>query len=240
MQRRAWHSARRARHNRASCAAPLALACLAAWPLAAQEGRVGVAAASLDAVDRRIAVVSPAGGPPGTVVTLETGGLPAVTPVRIGVGAVRFGFEEVAQVMTTMEGTISLTVEVPSWARRDLTHVFIVFDFYFAPIALSDPFHVTGPDGTILRRGRLTRDAAGCATLEGEEGVLYAVRGLGPEPPFEHEVAVEGRVTGSSGCGGRTLLDVVRIGWPEGGGAPPSGPERRARSAHRSRSGRLP
>ena len=52
--------------------------------------------------------------------------MPAITPVRIGLGATEVGFEEIGQAMTTDKGELSLTVTVPSWTQPDLTHVFIV------------------------------------------------------------------------------------------------------------------
>lgn len=54
----------------------------AAGDVAAQ--RIGVSESGYDSVKRMIEVVSPLSGPPGTVVTLRTANLPAVTPLRIG------------------------------------------------------------------------------------------------------------------------------------------------------------
>jgi hypothetical protein len=178
----------------------------AAGGIAAQ--RIGVSDSGFGLVKRRIETLSPLSGPPGTVVTLRTGGLPALTPLRIGVGAVRFGFEEVAQVMTDMQGGIDLTVEVPAWAERDRAHVFIVFDFYFVPIALSSPFHVTGPDGTVLRRGQVREDGD-CLTLLGDDGISYALGGELPTAVHGAPLTVEGTVRAATSCGD-TLIQVVR------------------------------
>ncbi|MEE8147947.1 MAG: hypothetical protein V3T24_10105, partial [Longimicrobiales bacterium] len=101
-------------------------------------------------MSRRIETLSPRSGRAGTLVTLRATGMPAITPVRIGLGATEVGFEEIGQALTTDRGELSSTVTVPSWTRPDLTHVFIVFDFYFNPIAVSDEFFVLAPDGTVV------------------------------------------------------------------------------------------
>ena len=170
--------------------------------------RIGISDSGLGSVHRRIETVSPLTGPPGTVVTLRTDNLPAVTPLRIGVGAVRFGFEEVAQVMTDLQGTIDLTVDVPAWAARDRAHVFIVFDFYFVPIALSSPFHVTGPDGTVLRRGQVREDGD-CLTLLGDDGISYTLVGEISTVARGTPVTVEGTVGPATSCA-ETAIQVVR------------------------------
>lgn len=170
--------------------------------------RIGISDSGLGSVHRRIETVSPLSGPPGTAVTLRTGNLPAVTPLRIGVGAVRFGFEEVAQVMTDLQGAIDLTVDVPAWAARDRAHVFIVFDFYFVPIALSSPFHVTGPDGTVSRRGRVHEDGD-CLTLLGDDGISYALAGDLSAAASGVPVTVEGTVGPATRCAA-TLIQVIR------------------------------
>ena len=163
--------------------------------------------------------MSPQSGPPGTVVTLRSTNMPAITPVRIGVGALRFGFEEVAQVMTTNRGVLSTTVEVPEWAQRDLIHRFIVFDFYFNPIALSDIFHVTDADGMVVRRGELTAGGVECPALRGDDGVLYTLTGDLAEFKAGDEVIVEGTLPEMSICMQGTTIQVARI--EQGGGSEP-------------------
>ena len=178
---------------------------------AAQERGHVVSESSLDSVARRIESMSPRSGPPGTVVTLRSTNMPAITPVRIGVGALRFGFEEVAQMMTSNRGVLSTTVEVPEWAQRDLIHRFIVFDFYFNPIALSDIFHVTDADGMVVRRGRLTAEGVECPALRGDDGVLYTLAGDLADFKAGDEVMVEGRIAETSMCMQGTTIQMVRI-----------------------------
>jgi len=178
---------------------------------AQERAHVSVSESSLDSVARRIESISPRSGPPGTVVTLHSTNMPVITPVRIGVGALRFGFEEVAQVMTSNRGVLSLTIEVPEWAQRDLIHRFIVFDFYFNPIALSDIFHVTDADGLVLRRGQLTAEGVECPALRGDDGLLYTLTGDLADAKTSDEMIVEGRLTETSVCMQGTTIQVVRI-----------------------------
>lgn len=169
--------------------------------------------AQLDSIMRRVEVMVPKSGAPGTTVTLRSGGMPALTPLRIGVGAVRFGFEEVGQVLTDQKGEFSLAVAVPSWARRDLTHRFIVFDFYFVPIALSDVFYVTGPDGTLVRAGEVVTGGR-CPVLRGEDGLLYALTGDLRGVETRKRLVVEGRLADGSACTQGIAIEVVRIAAP--------------------------
>ena len=120
-------------------------------------------------------VISPRSGGPGTGVTVSAIHLPAITPVQIGVGAIGTGFEVLHQLMTSPEGEITHTVEVPRWVTRDRSHVFIVFDIYFRPLSMSGPFHVTDRNGLFSRAGRITSRASGCTTLLGVDGEPYAL-----------------------------------------------------------------
>ena len=97
----------------------LALAITTGLTGAAQEPPPDVRAVDVDSVARRVKSVLPKSGAPGTEVTLRSDGLPAITPLRIGIGATHFGFEEIGQVMTDQTGALSLTVVVPTWARQD-------------------------------------------------------------------------------------------------------------------------
>ena len=156
----------------------------------------------LHAVSRRVDNVSPRSGRAGTVVTLKATGMPAITPVRIGLGATEVGFEEIGQALTTEKGELSLTVTIPSWTRPDLTHIFIVFDFYFVPIAVSDEFFVLAPDGTVVRQGRITNEVGDCSGLGllTDQGVLYTL--VGDLSGFEagDRVIVEGGIAESTPC----------------------------------------
>lgn len=169
--------------------------------------------APMHSISRRIQTVSPGSGRAGSFVTLKATGMPAITPVRIGLGATEVGFEEIAQVMTSETGELSLTVTVPSWTKPNLTHVFIVFDIYFVPIAVSDEFYVLAPDGTVVREGRITNPVGECSSpgLLTNQGMLYTL--VGDLAGFEagDRVIVEGGVAESTLCPQGATIEVLRI-----------------------------
>lgn len=190
----------------------LPLSLLGAGPSLAQERiRQAVPEARLDSIVRRVQSMEPRSGPPGTRVALRTGGMPALTPLRIGMGAVRFGFEEIGQVLTNERGELSLEVMVPAWAKRDLTHRFIVFDFYFVPIALTDVFHVTDADGVLAREGVLLNARPSCAVLRADDGLTYGLAGDVPALKAGSRVLVEGRIAASATCAQPTTITITRV-----------------------------
>ncbi|MEO2157805.1 MAG: DUF5818 domain-containing protein [bacterium] len=168
---------------------------------------------SFNNVSRRIDSFSPGTGRAGTTVTLTTGGMPAITPVRIGIGATQVGFEEIGQALTTETGELTVDVEVPGWADPSFAHVFIVFDFYFAPIALSSEFFVLGPDGNVSREGRIMNDVPECEVpaLLTDDGILYALTGNLAEFGVGDRVIVEGSISSSSLCARDAGIQVTQI-----------------------------
>lgn len=188
----------------------IAIAAIHGAPALAAQTR-GLTEGGLDSIARRVEFIDPHSGPPGTLVTIRSGGMPAVTPLRIGIGAVHFGFEEIGQVLTNEKGEFTLTVTVPNWARRDLVHRFIVFDFYFAPIALSDIFHVTDATGTIERVGELLNVGDRCPALRSDDGLSYSLAGDISGFAEHARVVVEGRITPSGECGRDTTVRITRI-----------------------------
>ncbi len=168
---------------------------------------------NLHAISRRIQTVTPRTGQAGTTVRLQAIGMPAITPVRIGIGATEVGFEEIGQALTTDRGELSLEVIVPDWTRPHLTHVFIVFDYYFVPIAVSDEFFVLAPDGTVERDGRITNSAGDCPepALLTDEGVLYALQGNLRGFAAGDRVQVEGGIAPATVCPQGATIEVFRI-----------------------------
>lgn len=164
-------------------------------------------------IERRIELIDPKSGPPGTVVRVNTEDMPVITPIRVGIGAARVGFEAFQELMTGDEGDFDVTVTVPDWASWERVHVFIVFDIYFRPIALSDAFHVTNEDGLVRRIGRVTHREDGCSILLDIDGVRYALVGdadVVPDIETDATVTLDARVVASeSVCGLRNVLDVV-------------------------------
>lgn len=166
----------------------------------------------LDPLHTRAPVFSPRSGAPGAAVTVESRNLPALTPVYLGMGATRSSFEVLSRLVTSERGEMSAVVEVPDWATADRTHYFVLVDVYFRPLAVSAAFHVTDPDGTLRRRGRIAGAADGCPTLReaGEDRELYALTGDVRGLAAGDEVLVEATLSESSGCAQATVLQVTR------------------------------
>ncbi len=177
----------------------------------AQEPPSHLRGVDLDSVARRVQSLSPESGTHGTEVILASGGLPAITPLRIGMGAMHFGFEEIGQVMTDRRGVFEITVAVPGWVTRDVTYHFIVFDFYFRPIALTGPFHVTDADGLLVRRGAIVNVGTACAELRGDDEVLYTLAGGADDYRVGDRIEVEGAIAESSLCTQGTTIEVVDV-----------------------------
>ena len=161
----------------------------------------------------RTPTFSPASGPSGTVITVETQDLPAVTPVYLGMGATRSSFEVLTQLVTDENGSMRVTVPVPPWATSDRTHFFVIVDVYFRPLAVSRGFYVTETDGTLARYG-IVVETGGCLTLreqDQQEQEVYVLSGEGIQDLRSgQEVLLEGTLAGPSDCPG-TPLRITRV-----------------------------
>ena len=105
------------------------------------------------------------------------------------------------------------TVDVPSWATRDQSHFFVLLDFYFRPLTLSEAFHVTDLDGMVRREGRITGEGVNCLSMreEGDDGELYTLVGATEGLKPGDSVVVEGALLESSDCVQGTTIGVVRV-----------------------------
>jgi hypothetical protein len=154
--------------------------------------------------------ISPRGAPVDGAVTLSMAGLPPLQAVRIGFGS--FGqYEVVGRAEADELGNISVNLRVPTWAQRDGVHFFFVSLGGQVARALSDPFHVTAPDGIARIAGTINSEPAmGCVGLVGPYDTLYTlagdVRGWSPG----QRVQVTGTVADSAPCGGEGLPISVR------------------------------
>jgi len=170
--------------------------------------------ATIDSL-RHIQSVEPRMGPPGTVVDVYTENLPPQAKIHVGVGAMRAGFEALAEGTQEIWGEVSATVTVPGYANWERPLVFIVFNGVFSPIGISDPFHVTDDNGMVQRTGRITDEGLGCVTLRDNDQYVYALNGdVGDLSPGD-EVVVEGTITLNGPCGDADAIEVVR--WTKGG-----------------------
>lgn len=189
--------------------AAVVAACIAA---AAQDAQCQRRYATVDSL-RHIQSVVPRSGPPGTEVEIYTENLPPQAKIHVGVGAMRAGFEALAEATQEIWGEVSATVRIPRYATWERPIVFIVFNGVFSPIGISDPFHVTNNMGLVRRTGRITDEGLACLTLRDADQYMYALAGalagLRDLKPGD-QVTVEGTVTESSPCGGADQIDVVR------------------------------
>jgi hypothetical protein len=145
--------------------------------------------------------------------------MPHITPVRVGMGATRIGFEALAELLTSTTGEFSVDVTVPEWARWDRNHRFILFDFYFNPIAASDAFFVTDAEGRLRREGRIEAIPTGerCTAVRDVDGELFALVGEAAAlARFRagDRVVVTGTLIEGSECGPDPTLRVVDMRPP--------------------------
>ncbi len=159
----------------------------------------------------RIRDMNPNSGPNGTRLTIGVDSLGPMNALRIGIGATGSGFEEVGQVLSDMDGRISLDLTVPQWPRPDRAYLVIVFDLYFRPLAFSDPFHVTGPNGIVERQGELTATGTSCVPFSDRDGFSYKLTGDTGDFRPGQEVIVEGTIADASVCRDPNTIQVTRI-----------------------------
>ena len=166
-----------------------------------------------DSFAYRTATFTPTSGPPGTVVAVHWQSLPALTPVRLGVGALHVGFESLKDILTDQSGEFTDTIVIPEWARSNRAHSLLVQDVYFRPLALSTNFLVTDPDGTLSREGSMIAGANGCAALVGEEGERYNLIGDVQGLEIGARVIARGTLAEPSACGeaGDVTLRITSI-----------------------------
>ena len=148
--------------------------------------------------ERRLAVF-PRGGPPGAEVTEQASRLLPLTRVAVGFGS----FQEhqvLGRKTTDAEGDFSVVLQVPAWARRDEVHYFVSYGDQ-SPHVISDPFHVTAPDGTARVTGTVTVEGMTCAVLSGPGEALYTLKGDTRSWPAGTRVLVIGTIGDPSACG---------------------------------------
>lgn len=160
---------------------------------------------------RHIQTVTPGSGPPGTVVSLSTLNLPLEARVHVGVGAMQKGFEALVEAEQGEWGEIAVRVTVPSEWTWDQPLVFIAFNAVFAPIGMSDPFHVTDQEGRIRRSGTISEVRDGCLMLEDEYEYTYALTGDAGDLAVGDEVTVSGVYLAQSPCYDGSTIGVAEV-----------------------------
>lgn len=160
---------------------------------------------------RMIQEVTPMHGPVGTEVTVFTENLPLQAKVHLGVGATRTGFEALHEAEQGMWGEVSGTIIIPETAPWDRAVLLVAFDAIFAPIGLSEPFHVTRADGMLRRTGAITGEGVECKAMRDTDGFLYTLIGDVESLAAGDSVVVDGTYVEASICQQGTTLQVVRV-----------------------------
>jgi hypothetical protein len=159
---------------------------------------------------RRVDSIIPQSGPVGTEVVLKAWSMPAITPLRVGFGST-LGFEAYDMVLSTDKGELTMRATVPAWATWDKTYRLIVFNVYFQPIALSDPFYVTNAEGLLMRRGVVSREKPECVTFTDTGGEVHSLTGEIAALKTGDVASIEGTFTGASKCATGAAIRVARI-----------------------------
>ncbi len=160
---------------------------------------------------RHIQSISPHSGPAGTLVSVSTLNLPYEARVHVGVGAMGQGFEALTEAEQGRLGEIAVRVQVPQNVSWDRPIVFVAFNAIFAPIGMSDPFHVTDEAGRVRRVGAVASRDDDCVLFRDRDGYEYELTGSveGLEPG--EEVRIEGVFFESGACSGAPVIGVSSI-----------------------------
>lgn len=187
-----------------AAAAPLAVMLLTAAGIAAQAHPSSVAPEEI----RHIQSISPQSGPPGTLVSVSTMNLPFEARVHVGVGAMGRGFEALAEAQQGHLGEIAVRVRVPQDTPDERPIVFIAFNAIFAPIGMSDPFHVTDEGGRVRRRGEVVSRDDGCVLFRDQDGYEYELTGDTAGLAVGEELRIEGVYFNSGPCSDGPTIGV--------------------------------
>lgn len=90
--------------------------------------------------------ISPLSGPPGTEIAVTASGLPADSPLEIGIGMVDSEYDVVQTGQSDVNGEFSTQVTVPDDAEPGQEWVIVVSAAEHTTEALSEPFLVTGEE----------------------------------------------------------------------------------------------
>lgn len=142
---------------------------------------------------------------------MYTENLPLQAKVHLGVGATRTGFEALFEAEQGMWGEISGTIRIPETAPWDRAVLLVAFDAIFAPIGLSEPFHVTRPDGILQRTGEVTDEGVECLAMRDTDGYLYTLIGATEGLEEGSPVVLQGRFVEVSTCNQGTTIEVVEV-----------------------------
>jgi hypothetical protein len=153
--------------------------------------------------------LSSRGGPPSTPVTVSMSGL--VMNARLTVGFGSFVENQIVRhAQADQDGAVSVTVPIPATARPGV-HYFFLAEEDGSSFAVSNPFLVTAPDGSVRLRGRVTTEGAQCTAIRSGGDELFTLLGEIGSPAPDSRVTVWGTIAQTSICQQGLTIAVTRI-----------------------------
>ncbi len=120
--------------------------------------------------------------------------------MAVGFGGIASPHEILGEALTDPEGALSLTDTIPSWVEPNRSYLFYLAFSDQRPVAFSDPFLVTGPDGVVQVGGRITDEGVTCPAMRGPDDELYTLAGsIGSAAPGD-DVVVTATIAEASIC----------------------------------------
>lgn len=158
--------------------------------------------------------VSPNEGTVSSDVEVMVNGFPPGERVEIGFGPPASEYEVLTHGFADPEGTLTLVVEVPTWADTGREYVFVADSNGPGEAAVSDPFMVRRTDGAdmVHLTGVLTDEGVECPALRSDQGGLYTLAGETGRFDTGDRVEVHGTVAEMSICMQGTTISVEDIG----------------------------
>jgi hypothetical protein len=156
-------------------------------------------------------VLSPRAAAVGDPVQVSMGDLPPGTVILVGFGGIGTPHEILTETRVDGQGRFSVSVEIPEWAELNQNHFFYMAFSDQRPRVFSDPFVVTGADGSIRVAGEITAEAGACVVLRGSNDALFSLVGNVGTPAPGSRVVVEGKVVEGSACGEGVTIQVTAM-----------------------------
>lgn len=153
-------------------------------------------------------VLSPRAAAAGDAVQVSMGELPPGTVILVGFGGIGTPHEILTETRVDGQGRFSVSVDIPAWAELNQNHFFYMAFSDQRPRVFSDPFVVTGPDGSIRVSGEIAPDGGECIVLRGSNDAVFSLVGAVGTPAPGSRVVVEGTVVESSTCTQGPTIEV--------------------------------
>ena len=153
--------------------------------------------------------IRPKGGAIGAEVQLSATGL-APNTRHIIAFANLINYQLVGRVTTDENGSFAIAQRVPDWAELDRVHYFFAALANEVPLAFSNGFHVTAPDGTATVTGWIGNRSEGCVDLRDPREELYHLVGDVGERKPDERVVVRGTIAEPTACSGAGIVIAVK------------------------------